>query len=161
MYISVVHRYFWLGEKLLCTTYNTPGVNLSGTLQVFDGCARSKAKASAVRNKKYTRASNPGERIFGQNWFIPGEYNCGSVLDWSSRRLQPLFMDFIYENKISTFKNMEEFFEKMTSHGTLVKYLCCHNAGEHQSKLQRACKKQKWCCSTQLHTLPSWTESLK
>ena len=48
---------------------------------------------------------------------------------------------------------MEEFFEKMTSHGTPVKYLHCNNSGEHQSKLQRACKKEKFTLEyTTLHT---------
>ena len=37
---------------------------------------------------------------------------------------------------------MEEFFEKMTSRGTPVKYPRCDNAGEHQSKLQRVCEKE-------------------
>ena len=36
----------------------------SGTLEVCDSCARSKAKACAVRNNTYTRASNPGENCF-------------------------------------------------------------------------------------------------
>ena len=38
---------------------------------------------------------------------------------------------------------MEYFFKKMTSVGTPVKYLCFENAVEHQSKLQKACKKEK------------------
>ena len=37
--------------------------------------------------------------------------------------------------------NMEEFFENMMPRGTPVKYLYCNNAGGHQSKLQKACKK--------------------
>ena len=38
---------------------------------------------------------------------------------------------------------MEEFFDNMTSRGMPVKYLCCNNAREHQSRLNRACKKEK------------------
>ena len=38
---------------------------------------------------------------------------------------------------------MEEFFEKITPRGTPVKYICCDNTGEHQSKSQRVCKKEK------------------
>ena len=41
----------------------------------------------------------------------------------------------------------------MTSCGTPVKYLCCDNAGEHQSNLQRSCKKEKVTLEyTDLHT---------
>ena len=64
MDINVVHMYSHLGEKLLHTTYNARGVKLTGTLQVCDGCARSKEKTRAVRNKTYTRASQPVERTF-------------------------------------------------------------------------------------------------
>ena len=38
---------------------------------------------------------------------------------------------------------MEDFFKKMTSRGTPVHYLRWYNIGEHQSKLQRACEKEK------------------
>ena len=37
---------------------------------------------------------------------------------------------------------MEDFFKNMMSCGNLVKYLRCDNAGEHKSKLQRACEKE-------------------
>ena len=40
-------------------------------------------------------------------------------------------------------KKMEYFPKKITSHGTLDKYLCCDNTGQHQSKLQKACTKEK------------------
>ena len=40
-------------------------------------------------------------------------------------------------------KKMEDLFLKMTSRGTPVKYLRCDNAGEHQSKLQKACENKK------------------
>ena len=62
--INVVHMYSHLGEKLLRTTYNALGVKLTGTLQVCDGCARSKPKSRAVRKKTYKRVLKPGERIF-------------------------------------------------------------------------------------------------
>ena len=45
-------------------TYDDLGVKLTGTLEVFDRCARSKAKAYAVINKTYPRATNMGEIIF-------------------------------------------------------------------------------------------------
>ena len=64
MYINVIHRYSRLGETLLHTTYNALGVKLTGTLQVCDGCTRYKANTRVVRKKTYTRASQPGERIF-------------------------------------------------------------------------------------------------
>ena len=53
-----------MGEKLLRITYNALGVRLTGTLQVYDGCVRSKAKEREARNKTYKRASQPGDRIF-------------------------------------------------------------------------------------------------
>ena len=64
MDINVVRRYSHLGEKLLCTTYNALGVKLKYTLNVCNGYARYKAKAHAVNKNTYTRASQPGERIF-------------------------------------------------------------------------------------------------
>ena len=39
---------------------------------------------------------------------------------------------FFTETKPQLPKNTEEFFEKMTSCGTPVKYLCYENKGEHQ-----------------------------
>ena len=60
----MLHGYSHLGEKLLRTTYNSIGVKLTGTLQVCGICASSKEKVCAVRKKTYTRASQPGERIF-------------------------------------------------------------------------------------------------
>ena len=48
------------------------------------------------------------------------------------------------KNKSQLPKKMEEFFKKMTSHGTPVKYLCCENAGKYQSKLQKVCKKENF-----------------
>ena len=53
MDIHVVH----LEEKLLRINYDDIGVRLTGTVQVCDGCTRSKEKARAVRKKTYTRAS--------------------------------------------------------------------------------------------------------
>ena len=44
--------------------YYMLGFKLTGTLEACEGCARSKAKARAVRNKTYTRATNLVERIF-------------------------------------------------------------------------------------------------
>ena len=48
---------------MLRITYDDLGVNMTGMLQVCDGCARSKAKAHTLINKTYKRASNPGERV--------------------------------------------------------------------------------------------------
>ena len=64
MDIHVAHQYLHLGEKLLRLIYYTLGINLTGMLHLCDGCARSKAKAHAIRKKTQTRASNPGERVF-------------------------------------------------------------------------------------------------
>ena len=50
---------------------------------------------------------------------------------------------FFTKTKSQLPKKMEELFEKMTSCCIPVKYLRCDNAGEHQSKQQKACKKEK------------------
>ena len=97
--------YSHLGEKLLRTTYNALGVKLTGTLQVCDGYERSKAKTRAVRNKTYRRASQPGERIFVDT---TGPFSESliweSVLDWRSRQLQPLLLEFLHKNQVATAK---------------------------------------------------------
>ena len=142
MYINVVHRYSHLGENLLRTTYHDLGVKLTGTLQFYGGCAKSKAKARAVRKMTYTRVSHPGERIFVDTTssfperFIGDRYWIGVGDDYSNYSCS-----FFTKTKLQLPKSMEKFFEKITSRGTPVKYLCCDNAGEHQSKLQRACQK--------------------
>ena len=73
-------------------TYNAIGVKLTGTLQVFDGCAQFKAKSRAMGGNTYTRASHPRERIFVDrtgpfpesligNWYWIGvvdDYSCYS-----------------------------------------------------------------------------------
>ena len=64
MDINVVYRYLNLGERFLRLTYNALGFKLTGTLQVFDGCARSKVKSRDVRKKPYKRASNMVESFF-------------------------------------------------------------------------------------------------
>ena len=56
MNINVVHRYSHLGGKLFCITYNALRVKSTGTLQVCDGCARTKSRASDVRKKTYIGA---------------------------------------------------------------------------------------------------------
>ena len=55
MDINVVYRYI---------TYNALSVNLTVTIKACDGYARSKTKSRAVREKTYTRLSQPEERIF-------------------------------------------------------------------------------------------------
>ena len=64
MDINVVYWYSHLGEKLLRLTYDALGVHMTGTIEVFGGCARSKAKAHAVRKNTYTQTTNTGEIIF-------------------------------------------------------------------------------------------------
>ena len=120
------------------------GVKLTGTLQVCNGCAQSKENTRGVRKKTYTTASQPGERIFVDttgpfsesligNWYWIVVVDNYKRYSWS----------FFTKTNDQLPKNMEEFFEKMTSRGTPVKYLRCNNSGEHQSKLQRVCKKEK------------------
>ena len=139
MGINVVHRYSYLGEKFLRTAYNALGVKFIDTLQVCGVCARSKAKAHMVRKKTYTKASQPGESVFlGTTGpcidiFIGNRYWISIVNDYRIYSCG-LFTKTNYQLP----KNMADFFEKMTSRGNPVKYIRCNNAGEHQSKLQRA-----------------------
>ena len=112
------------------TTYNAIGVKLTGTLQVCDVCASSKAKARAVRKKTYTRASQPGERIFVDTTgpftesLIENLYWIGVVDDYSRYS-----WSFFTKTKSRLLKNMEEFLKKMTSRGTAVKYIRYDNSG--------------------------------
>ena len=73
MYINVVHRYSHLGEKLLHITYNDIGVKLTVTLEICDGCARSKAKACAVREKIHKSVTADRKDFCEHDWSIPGE----------------------------------------------------------------------------------------
>ena len=52
---------------MLGITYDALGIQLNGTLEVCDGCARSKTKLRAVRKKTYIHATNPGQRILVEN----------------------------------------------------------------------------------------------
>ena len=118
---------------MLRTTYNVLDIKLTGTLQVCDGCALSKAKARAVRNKAYKRASQPGERIFVD---MTGPFPEGlidnrywiSVVENYSRYLWSFFTKTRYQLS----KNMEYVFENITSHGTPVQYIRYNNVGEYQ-----------------------------
>ena len=38
----------------------------------------------------------------GHDWSIPGELDRELVLDWRSRRLQPLFLEFLHEDQVTT-----------------------------------------------------------
>ena len=149
MDINVVHRSH-LGEKLLRLTYNALGVKFTGTLQVCDGCARSKEKERATRKKTYKRESKPGERIFVNTTgpfpksLIHNRYWIGVLYDYS-RYSWSLFT----KTKSQLTNKMEDFFEKMTSHGTPVKYLRCDNTGEHQQKHQKVCKYRRLHCIIQ------------
>ena len=128
--INVVHRYSYLGEHLLHTTYNDLGVKLTGALQICDGCAIIHAKERAVIKKTYTRALQMGERfvldttdplpesLFGDRYWI-------GVVDDYSRYSWSLFT----KQKVSTSERDGRVFENMTSRGTPVKCLCCNNAG--------------------------------
>ena len=118
-------------------------VKLTGTLQFWDGCSWSKAKARLVRKNNYTGESQLRERIFISstvpfpesligNWCWIGVVDNYRRCSWS----------FFTRTESQLPKNMKEFFENITSHGMPVKYLCCKNSGEHQSKLQKACKKK-------------------
>ena len=123
--IDMVHRYSHLVEKLFRTAYNTLGIKVTGTPQACDGCARSKVKAHVVRKKDYTRASHPGENIFAHTAgpflesLIVSRYWIGVVENYSRYS-----RSFFTKTKSQLLKNMVYIFEKMTSRGELVKYLC-------------------------------------
>ena len=51
-------------RKLLHLTYDALGVQLTGNLEVFEGCTQYKSKARAVMNKTYTRTKNTREIFF-------------------------------------------------------------------------------------------------
>ena len=102
-----------------------------------------KTRSHAVRNKKYTIVSQPGETIFVDMTgpflnILIGDWYWISVVDNYSRYSWSLFT----KTKSQLPKKMEKCIEKMTSCGTPAKYLCIDKAGEHQSKLQRASKKE-------------------
>ena len=143
MDINVSHSYSHIGEQLLIITYNYLGVKLTGTLQVSDGCSRTKSKSRAVRKNTYTRSSQPGKRILLDmtgpflEILIVNSY-CIGVVD-NYRRY---FWSFFTKTKSQVPKKMEGFFENMTSHGTPSKYLRCDKTGEHQSKLHKECVKE-------------------
>ena len=102
-----------MGEKFLRTEYNALGVNLTVTLQVCDGCARSKEKARGVINKRYTRASQPGERIFVETTdpflesLTENRYWIGVSEDY--RRYS---WSFFTKTKSQLPKNMEDFLRR-------------------------------------------------
>ena len=138
----MLHRYSHLREKLLRTTYNALGFKLTGTLKFCDGCARSKAKSRAVRNKTYTRASQPGESIVVDTTdpfpdSLIGNRYCIDIVDNYSRYSWSFFM----KTKSQLPNKMDEIFENMMPDGTLIKHLRYDNTKEKQSKLQRACEK--------------------
>ena len=64
---------------MLRITYNTLGVKLTGTLQLCGGCARSKAKARAVKKNTYMRSSHPGASIFV---YATGPFLESLIGDW-------------------------------------------------------------------------------
>ena len=99
---------------MLCINYKALGVKLTGTLQVYDGCARSKEKARTVRKKTCMRVSQPVERIFVDttgtfpesligNWYWIGVVHHCSRYSWS----------FFMNTKLQLTKKMEELFKEM------------------------------------------------
>ena len=130
MGINVAQQCSHIGEKLLRLTYDDLGVKLTGTLEVCDRCARLKAKAYAVINKTYPRATNMGESIFVETtgpfpenitencyWIVVVyDHICYS---WS----------FFTKTKLQLQKKWRSFL-KMTAHGTPVEYLHCNNSGK-------------------------------
>ena len=75
---------------MLRLTYDALGVKLTGTLEVCDGCTRSKEIFRAVRKKTYTRFTKQGERIFVDTTglfpesLIWNRYRIGVVDDYNS-----------------------------------------------------------------------------
>ena len=84
-----------------------------------------------LKAKRYA-PEGPFTEILIGNWYWIFVVDYHSRYSWS----------FFTRTESQLPKNMKEFFENITSHGMPVKYLCCKNSGEHQSKLQKACKKK-------------------
>ena len=113
MDINEFHRYSHLGKKVLRLTYDSLRVKLTGMLEVFDSCTRSKAKSRAVRKKSYTRSSKPGESIFVDTngpftASLIGNLYCIDKVD-EYRRYS---WSFFTKTKSQLPKKMDEFFEK-------------------------------------------------
>ena len=81
----------------------------------------------------FVETTRPFPEILIGNWY------CIIVVDNCSR----YYCSFFTKTKSQLPKKMEDFFEKMISCGTPVKYLPCDNAGEHQPKLQNCFEKEK------------------
>ena len=94
MEIDVVHRYSHLGEKLSHITYNAISIKLTGILQVLNSCTKSK------------------EKMCGHTWSILGDLNWEYELDICSRQLQPLFLEFLHENQVTTSKEYGRVFRE-------------------------------------------------
>ena len=69
---------------------------------------------------------------------IGDRYQVGVVDDYSR-----YYWSFFMNTKSQLPNKKEELFEKVTSHGTPVKYLRCDNSDEHQSKFQKVGEKEK------------------
>ena len=139
---------------MLRLAYDDLVVQLTVTIEVCDGCARSKAKLRAVTKKTYTPATNTVERIFVDTTGLFPESLIGNhywifiLYDY----IRYYWRLFIKEKPYLPKKMVEFCFNKMTPHCTPVQYLHCDNAGELQSKLQKVCKKENSLWST-LHLI--------
>ena len=97
---------------------------MTETLEVCGGCARSKSKTHALREKKYTQGKHPGESIsVNTNGTFPDILivNCywiGVIGDYNH-----YYWGIFTKVKSQMPKKMAEIFEKMMSHGTPVIYI--------------------------------------
>ena len=63
--------------------------------------------------KRLIQERHSREKHFcGCNWSISGESGWESVLDWRSRQLQSLFLEFPHKNQVATAKEYEIVLQK-------------------------------------------------
>ena len=62
-----------------------------------------KGKITYSEEKYLYKSVTAGRKyFFGHDWSIPGEIDWESVLDRRSRQIQPLFLDFLHKNQVTT-----------------------------------------------------------
>ena len=82
-------------------------------LEACDGCEISKEKACAVRNKTYTRATNPGEWIFlDMTGALPESLICNHYWIGTVDNCRRYIWSFFTKIKLKLPKKLEDFFEK-------------------------------------------------
>ena len=60
----------------------------------------------------YERVTSRRKDFCGHDWSIYGDFDWGSVLDWLSRRLQSLLLDFLHEDQVANAEENGIFLQK-------------------------------------------------